>query len=425
MPKKIYDIIPPKIAHKLEDEIESLSDRGKIKRVHKRSNYKPSKKRFPLREVLIGGGVIAVLLAVYFVLKLPKAKVQILPKTDTLTLEARITVDKSVDSIDASKKIIPARYIEEIEESWQAFKSTGSASNDSKASGTIKVYNKFSPSTPITLISGTHFLSDSGKYFVTLEKITIPGGTKNAPGSVNAKVRAKEPGPDYNIKPSKFSVPKLSGTPYYYSIWAESENAMAGGYLGIVKKVTKKDIEEAEVSLTKKLLTQAEGSLKNKLSPDNVLLEGALQKEIINASSDVKVDTTAEVFNENAKVKVSALVFKKQDLEKLVKEDVESQLSELENFLEKSLELNYSPELIDISKGKATINLQSLVKTYYKIDTDNLTGLFQRKSANQIEDIVYQMYGDKISQVKISFWPFWVNKAPKDKNRVKINLIFE
>ena len=425
MSKKIYDILPPKMIHKVEDATKSLSLGKKSKKRSKKNSHQQSVKKFPLKEVLVGGSIIVFLLGIYFYNKLPKADIQVWPTLDTLTLQETIVADKNIDEVNLSGKLIPAQYIEQTETSQQEFQATGIASNDSKASGTIKIYNKINPASPFTLKIGTHFLSNSGKYFVTLSKITIPAAQGKNPGSIKVKVQAQESGPDYNIKPSKFSVPKLSGTIYYYNIFAESDEPMTGGYTGNVKKVTKDDIAQAKETLTKSLLSKAENALKGKLSPDDILLDGAISRSVIETNSDVKADSITDKFTESAKVKVSALVFKKQDLEKFAKDDIVSQLPDSKTFLEDSLDISYDSELIDIQGGIETLVLQLSAKTYEFIDKNSLVDLVSRKSFDQIKDIFDEKYPDTVSEIKINFWPFWVNKAPKDKNRIKIDLLFQ
>src|SRR3989344_2935437 len=242
MAKKIYDILPPKTVNKIENSMGSLPIKSKVKRSRKKIESQKVEKKFPLKEVLVGSVIIIFLLGIYFYNRLPKAEIEVWPRLDTVTLQEKIIADKNVDVLNLSQKVIPAQYIEQIEDGWQAFEATGITSTDSKASGTIRIYNKINPAAPITLIAGTHSLSDSGKYFVTLSKVTIPQAQGKNPGSIEVKVQAEGVGDSYNIKASKFSIPKLSGTTYYYSIWAESSKAMTGGYTGSVKKVTKDDI---------------------------------------------------------------------------------------------------------------------------------------------------------------------------------------
>ncbi len=448
MVRKMHDILPPKRIKKAESTAKSLSSNKKRKTKNTQlpyseiknaepkytetkpveTKYPKKKSHFPLRGVLIGSAIVVVLLSIYAYIKLPKADIEIWPKTDTLTLQEKITADKSANSLDLLNNVIPAQYMEVQNNGAQQFPATGSASNDGKATGTVKVYNKIDSLTAFTLVKGTHFLSDSGKYFVTLAKVVIPAAqNKNGKliaASVDAQVQAEESGADYNIGPSKFSVPKLYGTSYYYSVYAESNSSMTGGYTGRVKKVTSDDIQTAKDILTKKLLTDAQNSLRGKLAADDVLLDGAMANNIVDTSSDVKPDAIADTFNESATVKISALVFKKQDIEKLVKNNILLQLSKDNNFLEKSLSITYNLVSLDIKGGKLALNLQSSVKTYYQINTNDLVYSFSTKSGDQIKQIVDQMYNGKVSELKVNFWPFWVHKAPEDKSRIKVNLNF-
>ena len=420
----MFDILPPKMAQKTENTARKPSGGVKKKKeIHKEIKAPKKEKQFPLREVLVGTAVILLLLMGYGITKLPKADIEIWPKMDTLALSKKITADTSVKAANAANNTIPAKYIEEIKEGSQEFEATGSASNEGNATGTIKIYNK--TNSVFSLVKGTHFLSDSGKYFVTLARISIPAAKGNSPGSIDAPVQAEESGPSYNIGPSKFSVPKLYGTVYYSNIYAESKSAMAGGYTGDVKKVTSDDLKQAKDALTKKLLEEAKEALHNKVAPGEILLGGALEASVIETVFDAKTGAVTDTFKGNAKVKAFALVFKKQDAEQLVKNNISSNLPVNNSFIEESLVVDYNPEVVDTKGGKLALNLQSSVKTYYNISTDDLIGLFPAKSGDQIKQVVDQMYEGKISQLKVNFWPFWVHKAPNDEKRIKVELLFE
>jgi len=432
--------MPPKLAHKVEDTIKDLDGAKKRKSSKKKSTPKTSsaslhevqnkpkpkpKKRSPLWGILVGAGVVILALGVFAYVKLPEVNVQIRPKIIPLTLAEKITIDTSATSPDLSGKIIPAQYVEEIKTGQQVFPATGSASNDDKATGTITVFNKIDPSMPFALKTGTHFLSDSGKYFVTLGKVTVPAVKNGKPGSVAVQVQAEETGPDYNIGASKFSIPKLNGTSYYYSVYGESTAPMQGGQTGKVKKVTSDDIQTAQDTLSKSILSNAKDALKSKLGSGDVLLDGAITSSVVNANADAKPDATADTFNESVTVKVSALVFKKQDMETLITNDIASQLQNDTTTIEKSLQINYTPEPNDASSGKLTLDTSSSINTYANINTDDLINVIGMKSADQIKQTIDQMYQGKITELKVNFWPFWVSKAPSDKNRIKINLNFQ
>lgn len=387
------------------------------------------KKRRPLKEIFIGGGVIFILLTIYLYNRLPKSDVLIWPKLHQLSAETKIAADKSIRDIDPLNGVIPAKYIEEELDGQQEVQSTGSFLNEVKASGTIRIYNNLEPLTPFTLIKGTHFLSDSGKSFKTLEKVTIPAATyqkgKLAPGFIDAKVEAVEPGEEYNVGSSNFSAPKLSGSAYFYGIHAESSGYMAGGYAGQKKKVTKEDVEKAKIALTNELLARAEDILRSKLSSDDILPNNVVLKNIVEFNSAPNADTVADKFSVGAKVKVSALTFNKKDVENFAKVHFSSRLGDDKILLEESVNISYAMETIDINGGKLALNLKMSASEHQSIDKIYLIDLFAGKSSGEMREIAESVYGEEITKVEADFWPFWVRRAPKNEDKIKIDLKFE
>lgn len=445
MPKKIYDILPPKVAAQalkksgaaaapkrkravkkpLQQDVKAIFE--PISQPKKSSASRHEVKTgggFPAKWAWIGGGVLVLAFCVYLYGALAKATIQVFPVTETLSFQEKISADTSYDNVNVVKNIIPARLVAQEASLTQEFEATGSASNDGKAAGTIKVYNKVSPATPITLKEGTHFLSDSGKYFVSLTRIVIPAMKGTVAGSIDVRVEAEESGTEYNIGASKFSVPKLSGTAYYYSIWAESKTSMAGGYTGNVKKISKSDLTTAKEVLGKKALEGAETALRGQISDDEVLLEGALVKSVIENTADAKEGDIKDAFNQTAKVKVSALVFKKDDVQKFAKLDAQSKLDDGKELLEESLQVSYVPGAVDLQTGTIKMDVSISSQAYYAIDSNSFIDALPQKNASQIQQVISQQYPSEISKTVVSFWPFWVTKAPKDKGKIKIELEF-
>ena len=438
MAKKIYDIKPPKVVKKVENTIKEISSpvvsSRKLKNGHaknhlRREGHSKVKNIFTKKNFWIASSVFVLIVAIYLYNSLQSATIEISPVMQNLSFQDKIIADMSVKQTDLSSKIIPADYIEVEKDGQQEFKATGTSSTDSKATGTITVYNKYDPATPISLVKGTHLLSDSGKYFVTLNKVSIPAAKyqegKIVPGSASVKVQAEGVGSDYNIGSSKFSVPKLSGTAYYYSTWAESSSKMVGGSTGKVKKVTQGDLDSAKDALTKKLFEDAENSIKGTLSEDDVMFKESTSKDIVSANSSDEANSTVDSFVETAKVKVSMLVFNKNDLNQFVKDYISSKLKEGESLLEESIKIDYSLDTIDTQKGREGINLNVSYQAYNSIDQNYLLSSFKGKSSVEIKDIIDQNYGGNISQIKVRLWPFWTTKAPNGENKTKIKLNFQ
>ena len=159
-----------------------------------------------------------------------------------------------------------------------------------------------------------------------------------------------------------------TGTNYYYSVYAESSKAMAGGYAGKVKKIIDDDISQAKDALTKKLKAENEATLRNSISSDYVLLDDMISSEIISASTEAKAGTVADNFTYQVKVKSKALAFKKSDLEKFAKDYIIFQIQETKTMLDNSFKTDYSSKASDIDKGKITLNLTFSSGVYQDID---------------------------------------------------------
>lgn len=441
MPKKIYDIKPPKVARKKEGQSGVNPESSKIYPVKEFSvsNSHPDKKRnqrgYNKNEgrskwvpISISILAIMVVVGVYLFFKLPKVDIIIWPKVDTLTFQQTMTVDKSADVIDSENAVIPAQYFQTTKTSSQNFPATGNASNDGKASGTITVYNKYDPPATLTLRAGTHFISDSGKLFIASKRIVIPAGTKSGskvtPGSIQVQVEAVEAGDSYNIAPSQFSVPGLKGTSYYYSTYATSVSAMTGGYTGKVKKVTDDDIQGAEDILTEKTTSDALSDLKNQIPSDYILLDNAVYSDVTSASTQTKSGAIVDNFTYQVIVKAGALAFKRSDIEQFAKNYIISQIPEGKTLLENSFKISYSASVVDISNGKATLSLDFSSGVYQDIDKNSITLSLLGENANQINETINNTLGEQISKIEINFWPFWVNSAPNNQKVINLELKF-
>jgi len=433
MPRKIYDIKPPKMAHKIEGHktrpLKEVSVSASTVKGKKHHTHSVKERRSIWWLISFCILVVVVAVGIYLFFKLPKVDITIWPKVDTLSFEQTITADKSVDSIDVVNSVIPAQYFEVTKTNSQDFPATGNASNEGKAQGTITIYNKYDPPESFNFKSGTHFMSDSGKLFIALQKVVIPAakksGGKITPGSIQVTIQAVEGGSDYNIAPSNFSVPGLKGTPYYYSVYATSDNAMTGGYTGKVKKVTDDDIQGAKDVLTQKTTSDAISSLKSQISSDYILLDNAALSNVTDASTQTKSGTVADSFIYEVTVKASALAFKKSDIEQFAKNYIISQIPDGKTLLDNTLRTDYSASLVDISGGKTTLNLDISSGVYQNIDKNSLALSVLGENANQIKQTINNSLGDQISNIKINFWPFWVTSAPNRQGAVNIELKFQ
>lgn len=389
MPKKIFDIFPP----------------GRSKEVLK---PKVSLKK-PILKISL---IFLLFLAGFFIIfELPRAEIEIWPKTEILNFSEEIKADSKAKETSPLEKIIPAKILEEETIISQEFPASGK--KEKKAEGTIRVYNHYH--LPVTLRAGTRFQPPLEEiiYFLSPTRIFIP-----AKGYLDIKVVAQYPGEKYNIKPSKFSVPGLAGTELFYYIHGESFAPMKGG--GVVPKITKEDLEKAEKLLIEKALEEGKIVLTNKIPPDFVLIDKALSQEIIAARSTNQAGEEVEAFNFQVKVKSQVITFQKSDLENLVKELINLRIGPTKKFQEESLKINFSLKSIDPKLGEIILDLAISVKIYPDIKEAVLKEALKGKSLEETKILLGNQ--PEIIKSQINLWPFWVTKVPEDPQRIKIRL---
>lgn len=130
---------------------------------------------------------------------------------------------------------------------------TGQEQVQSQAEGTIFIYNNHSKDT-VRLVTNTRFESPDGKIFKIKDSAVIPGyttdenGTKK-PGVITAEVYADEIGEDYNLAPTRFTIPGFAGSPEYDNVYAESTNAFTGGFDGEKFIIDESELQTAEQAL--------------------------------------------------------------------------------------------------------------------------------------------------------------------------------
>ena len=380
--------------------------------------------------VFIGSGLLC-----HFVFC--RAEVKIWPKTELLEFNETIIVSVKAGEFDFTGKTIPGRYFEEINKKQQEFPASEVFSKEEKTKGIIRVYNEHNPPKSLSLIAGTRFLSsDSEKYFSSPKKIYLPPAKyeegKLVAQWIEIEIEAMEPGPDYNIGPTKFSVPGLVGSAYYYSTWGESVGSMSGGTDLEMKRVSQADLDNAQTVLTEKLLREVDLSLRDSISSEFILLDGALAKEITDESCLTPAGAEVAFFIYEAEAKASALIFKKTDLERFAEEYILSQITASDpneifsgekNLLTESLKIGYQVESIDLVSGQIVLNLDFSGEVYPEIDKTVTKQVFGDKTLFEIETFLKNQ--TQIIRSEVKFWPFWIETAPDNREKIKIELELE
>ncbi len=218
--------------------------------------------------MVVGAGFIASLL-------MGGAEITVSPHVKTPNINA---------NFDAYRTAVPDELTYEImtleAEGERQVTATGKEEVKSQARGTILIYNEHQTD-PIRLVTNTRFESPEGLIFKVADSAVVPGYTigddgTRVPGVITAEVYADEVGEEYNINPSRFTVPGFKGYEEFDNVYAESVEAMTGGFSGQKFIIEETELQTAEQALRMELRNSLLERLPTELPAGFVQLDGAI-----------------------------------------------------------------------------------------------------------------------------------------------------
>jgi len=411
-----------KLDKKIEDFEEKEEKQFKYKEKGRKEKRFRLKKRPAVTYGLLGALVVLLGIAVYLAIEfLPKAEIKVITEKTEWSYVDSVAADKNLTKIDISQKQIPAEVFSTKKNFNFSFPATGKKLVEQKAGGKITIYNAYS-SDPQILVANTRFSTPDAKIFRLEQKIVVPGAKivegKIISSSIEAKVIADQPGPQYNIGPvSHFSIPGFQGTAKYQGFYASSQESMTGGFIGDKAFPTEEDIKKAREKAVKDLKDYIDSFLSLQIPPEFKTIEGSRQfnilKEEVNKEVDEKGNFT--VFLEGESLNIA---FRESDLKDLLENIVQEGLGV--NFRIKSYKLEYGVGRPDFRQGRISfaINFQGVFEEPFDVES------FKQKALNKNEKELKTLVSTlpNIQKITISFWPFWVKRVPDDLKRVKVEV---
>ncbi|MGC9031545.1 MAG: hypothetical protein ACP5H7_02195 [Minisyncoccia bacterium] len=405
MVEKIYDIFHP----------------------NEKENFLPPKKNFftPGVKILIFSSLIFILIFLFFYYT-SKTTIFLYPTTENVKISKNIKLlFKEEQSINSSDILFGKIFSENIQES-QTFIPTGKSEDAQKSEGKITVYNSIVPPKPISLVQNTRFLSADGKIFKAKNKFMIPPakveGKKIIPGSIEIEVVAENPGEEYNIGPTKFSIPGLAGSEVYSFVFGESKEPMQGGKTGSSLVIVQKDIDDAKNILQQKMTKHITDKISDQYQKDFFIIKDGILLKNVNFNCDHQVNEKVDKFSciINGEYQIPAILL--SDLNNFWNNIILNSLGSSKNIVPNSQFYEY--QIINNNfPDEITLKIDFIGKTFENIPEGLLVSKIQGRSESEIENIIFQNY-PQIKNVKIIFWPTFLKRAPYDSKRIKVEIAF-
>ncbi|GEM_PF-5252100 len=280
------DAVPPDDAPDADEGAEVIIGREVQEEDQPTDHHEPRQRLRPSRRpvaipawlprVLAVAIIVLVAASGIVIAVIPEATVTLHVPTEALKKSITLLVDTGAVAQDSTT--LPGIAHEVSAETSGTAKATGKKQVGEKAKGVITISNSWS-SEAQSLPKNSGLVSDKGLVFRTQADATIPGATsqiKNGqvivtPGTVDVAVVADQPGEQYNIGSSNFSIQGYSGEKAS-KITGHSDKAMAGGTTKELTVVAEKDITDAKADAQGKLQAAIVSSLKQSIPADEILV---------------------------------------------------------------------------------------------------------------------------------------------------------
>ena len=275
----LQDIKPPQTKkrrraslHESSEHDNSLEGDSEVQKIKLTDGRKKSRMGYVWATLIfilvLGGGIFISYIS-------SGAEVVVHPRNNNSTVNAEFTAFiKGESATDLHYEIMSLDASGE-----KQVRATGQEEVTEQARGQILIYNRHTTE-PIRLVTNTRFESENGLVFRISDPAIVPGYVRGedgeiVPGVTQADVFADQPGNEYNLAPTTFTIPGFSGSPEFNNVTAESVDSMKGGFDGIQVVVEESELQTAQQALRTELRNSLIERLENEKPAGYVMLTGA------------------------------------------------------------------------------------------------------------------------------------------------------
>lgn len=355
--------------------------------------------------------IVLILAILYFALS--QATIYITPnyQTQQIGFAVQVTENNPLLAANQNNAAGLTGSIKELTvEDTKTFSATENQISDNKATGEVTIINRYSKAQP--LIATTRLLTADNKLYRLTETVTVPAG-----GQVTASVEADQPGTQFEIGPSKFTIPGL-WEGLRDKIYAESQaNFKISSRTQY--QITQQLIDQAKEELRASLLTKAKEEIGKELAEGQTLSEDALVAEVIKSSTTAKVGAGQKDFTVTLGLGVKAVIFDEAKLKEIAQNGLPENYKNADTYIKVDPNsFTYDITILDANSE----HLIAQVKGEYSIQIANLqinpAELTKLSKAEAIKKLASQ---SGVKAVSISL-PFWTKYLPPLADKINIQI---
>jgi len=316
----------------------------------------------------------------------------------------------------------------------QTLTSTSTTQISQKASGTIVIYNNYSAA-PQTLITNTRFQTTGGLIYRINTPVTVPGETtassgSTVPGSVQVTVYADQPGANYNIGPSDFTIPGFQNDAGRYAgFYARGKGSIIGGYVGtgayISDATRQATFASIDAQLKGDLAQEAEDQTPNTYvlySDGNFITTSVLADQAATSSAT----ESSVVLSESGTS--YAIVFNKQELATYIASQTldpstfnpSSDLISISNIGDLSVSIQNKAQFNAASSTSISFTVNGNAQFVWNVDETKLKGDVAGIAKSTVPTVVQNDY-PSVQDITVINRPFWKSSLPKNPQAITVD----
>jgi len=388
----------------------------------------------------------------------PSAVIRVTPESDRIEYKGNFTIadynkNASLFKGIGNDQLVPAVAISVEFERKLKFPATGERRDLKHAKGKIRIFNK---SRNDKYFVPSRFATKDGIVFRNTKPINVPKATikkkedgteETVFGFLDVEVVADERdvngdiiGKRGNIDPTFFTMPAIPNlSPSFF--WAQSFEPMSGGDATVKKFVSEEDLKSAEIQARQQMIEIGKEELRKKNEERNkkegknsAVLED--EKAFSNEVVEVKIpewlkDKFAEEFEVFVKLKMTGLVFNKEQVVNTCKKNIRNNVhpdKKLAFVDENSFKYSIIERNMQLGRYKITATIEG--REEYELSVEKESGLklvhkikeeAMGKPVQQAENLINNF--EEISKVKIKNEPFWAFTIPTLLENIEVVLL--
>jgi hypothetical protein len=349
-----------------------------------------------------------------------KTTVTVTPRSHTVVFDQTAQFTAYPAATAASGTLAYTVVTSQLQDS-QTVPATGSQDVETKAQGSVTVYNDYSTS-PVKLIASTRFETPDGLIFRVPDAIVIPGKTGSTPGQVSVTLFADQSGQQYNVGPvSRFTVPGLQSTPAMYSnIYAQSTASTTGGFSGQQAGVDPNTLANTQAALRSQLAQEAQTAASAQSGTSTTVLPGLVEITYQDLPETAAASGSAEV-NEQATIQMP--VFDTDSFTQSIAQNVgeDSQGTVLSLVPGQGFAAQTSSASTTLGSEPLIFMLSGTATLVWQIDSNALALALAGHDQNAFDTITAGFPGIQEAHARIE--PFWKTTFPT--NPADINVVIQ